>query len=197
MSEGKRLNRLLAAQTGHQVLSLSPGPAVFPMRMLRTGQRVVFSTRGYMPEADAMLVMQAGLGFAARAAMGFAPFLLPMQYMGSALASETDIAFACRQLMLLGMQRVMVIRPCASPRHVPDQLDLAAGMLNLAALQPLDEEIGILRIVMPEHIGMQSLDRLCECAKAGEDAAAQQMDCILDRMGMARCRVLAFRKRYS
>ena len=144
-----------------------------------------------------MLVMQAGLGFAARAAMGFAPFLSPVQYMGSMLMSETDIAFACRQLMLLGMQRVLVIRPYASARHMPDALDLAAGALDLAAQQPLDREIGALQIAMPEHTGALSIESLCRCACAGEEAAAEQMDQILDRMGMARCRVLAFRKRLS
>ena len=144
-----------------------------------------------------MLVMQAGLGFAARAAMGLAPFLSPMQYMGSPLAGDTDIAFACRQLALLGLQRVLVIRPCASPRRLPDVLDLASGALDLAAQQPLEREMGVLRITMPPDIGALSFDRLAECARAGEEAAAQQIDPILDRMGMARCRVLAFKKRYS
>ena len=196
-SEGIRLNQLLAAQTGRQVLSLIPGIAVFPMRMLRTGQRVVFSTRGYMVEPDTMLVMQAGLGFAARAAMGFAPFLSPMQYLGSSLVGDADIAFACRQLLHLGMQRVLVIHPCPSVRHVPDAMDLAAGMLDLAAHQPLERDIGVLRVVMPDHIGALSLHMLAECARAGEEAAAQQMDSILDQMGMAHCRILAFKKRYS
>ena len=197
MSEGARVNRLLAVQTGHQVLSLSPGAAIFPMRMLRTGQRVVFSTRGFMTEGDAMLSIQAGLGFAARAAMGAAPFLSPVQYLGSALASDTDLAFACRQLMRLGMQRVLVIRPCACARRIPDALDLAAGALDLAAQQTLDGETGMLKITMPEHVGALSLNMLAQCARAGEEAAAQQMDQILDRLGMARCRVLAFKKRYS
>lgn len=196
--EGERLNRMLAVQTGQRVLSLCPGIAVFPMRMLRTGQRVVFSTRPYMPDSGAMLVMQAGVSFAARAAMGFAPFLSPMQYMGSALAGETDVAFACRQLLLLGAHRVLVIRPHPSPRSAPDALDLASGALDLSA-QPLQSgaETGILRITMPESIGALSLDRLAQCADAGQEAAAQRLDELLERMGMARCRVLAFRRRMS
>ena len=196
MSSGARLNRLLAMQTGERILSLCPGAAIFPMRMLRTGARVVFSTRGYLTSGDAMLAMQAGVGFAARACMGLAPFLTPLEYMGSALASEPDIAFAGRQLMLLGAHRVLIIQPYPSPRRVSDALDLAAQTLQQAAQQPLDQEMGLLRIAMPDSAGALSLDRLAECARAGEAAAQQELDALLDRMGMARCRVLAFRKRY-
>lgn len=194
---GVRLNHMLSAQTGQRVLSLCPGAAVFPCRMSRTGQRVVFSTRAYMQDEGAMLAMQASVGFAARAAMGFAPYLSPVTYMGSPVYGDVDLAFAARQLMLLGAHRVLVIDPVPSPRRIPDGLDLSAGMLRLAAGQKPEPETGVLRIPMPDSAGALSLSRLEECARAGEAAAAKELDDLFDRMGMARCRVLAFRKRLS
>lgn len=44
MPAGARLNHLLGVQTGQRVLSLCPGAALFPCRMARNGQRVLFST---------------------------------------------------------------------------------------------------------------------------------------------------------
>ena len=192
---GERLNHLLGAQTGQRALSLCPGAAIFPCRMARTGQRVIFSSRAYMQDAGVMLAMQASSGFAARAAMGFAPFLAPVEYMGSPLIGDMDLAFACRQLMLLGAHRILVIEPTPSPRRAADSLDLAAGALRLAGERPCEPETGILRITMPDTAGALSLSRLEECARAGETAAAWALDDLLNQMGMARCRVLAFRRR--
>lgn len=195
MPRGVRLNHLLGAQTGQRALSLCPGAAVFPCRMVRTGERVIFSSRAYMQDAGATLVMQASAGFAARAAMGFAPFLAPVEYMGSVLFSDPDMAFACRQLMLMGAQRVLIIDPKPSLHRVPDPLDLAAGMLRFAGERLHAPEIGVLRIAMPDTAGALSLSCLEECARAGEAAAAWALDDLLDQMGMARCRVLTFRRR--
>ena len=197
MPSGARLNHLLGMQTGQRILSLCPGAALFPCRMTRTGQRVVFSSRAYMQDEGAMLAMQAGAGFAARAAMGLAPFLAPVEYMGSPLLGDTDTAFACRQLMLLGAHRVLLIEPTPSPRRMPDALDLAAGALRLAAARGLEPQTGVLRITMPDTIGALSLSGLEVCAKVGEIAAEKELDALLDHMGMARCRILAFRRRYS
>lgn len=197
MPSGVRLNHLLSAQTEGRMLPLCPGTAVFPCRMARTGRRVIFSTRSYMPDGDAMIAMQVSAGFAARAAMGFAPFLSPAAYMGSYLLGETDLAFACRQLELLGAHRVLIVDPVSSPRHMPDALDLAAGVIRIGAGQKFEPEIGVLRVTMPDGAGALSLARLEECAAAGERAAAQALDDLFDGMGMAHCRVLAFRSRYS
>ena len=194
MPSGVRLNQLLSAQTGQRILSLCPGVAVFPCRMSRTGQRVIFSTRAYMQDAGGMLATQAGISFAARACMGFAPFLAPVEYMGSPLLGETDLAFACRQLMLLGAQRVLVIDPAPSLRRVLDALDLASGALRMAAQHTHEPETAILRVPMPDTAGALSLTELEACARAGEDAAAANLDAALDQMGMARCRILAFRR---
>lgn len=192
---GMRLNRMLSMQTGERMLSLCPGAALFPCRMMRTGQRVIFSTRAYMQDAGAMLAMQASVGFAARAVMGMEPFLSAMEYMGSALLGETDAAFACRQLFLLGVHRVLVVEPYPSPRRAPDALDLLGGTLRFAAQKPMHEDVDVLRVMMPESAGALSLDRLAECAQAGGHAAQQELDAIFARLGMARCRVLAFRGR--
>lgn len=197
MPAGVKLNHLLSVQTGQRMLSMCPGAAVFPCRMTRTGQQVLFTTRSYMPDGGAMLAMQASVGFAARAAMGLAPFLSPVEYMGSPLLGQSDQAFACRQLMLLGAHRVLIIEPVPSPRRVPDALDLAAGAVRMAAEQQYNQEIGVLRVAMPDCAGALSLSRLEDCALAGERAAAHELDTLFDRMGMARCRVLAFRRRYS
>jgi len=194
MPEGQRLNHLLAVQTGQRILSLCPGAALFPCRMLRSGQRVVFSTRAYMQDEGAMLAMQASAGFAARAAMGFSPFLAPVQYMGSPLLGDADTAFACRQLMLLGAHRVLLIEPLPSPRRIPDAWDLAYGALRLAAQRPHGQETAVLRIAMPESAGALSFAQMEECARAGRSAAQKELDALLDSIGLARCRVLAFRR---
>lgn len=194
MPGGVRLNQLLCAQTGQRILSLCPEMAVFPCRMSRNGQRVIFSTRAYMPDAGCMLAMQASISFAARACMGFAPFLAPVEYMGSPLLGETDLAFACRQLMLLGAHRVLLIDPVPSPRRVPDALDLTSCALRFAAEHAHEPDITILHVQMPDTAGALSLHELAACAKAGEAAAAASLDAVLDHMGMARCRILAFRR---
>jgi len=192
---GLRMNHLLGAQTGQRALALCPGAAVFPCRLMRTGQRIVFSSRAYMQDAGAMLAMQASAGFAARAAMGLAPFLAPMNYMGSAVIGDVDIAFACRQLMLMGAHRILIIAPVPSVRRRADALDLAVGALRISGERLCPSEAAVLRIPMPDTAGALSLRRLEECARAGEMTAACMLDDILDQIGMARCRVLMFRRR--
>jgi len=195
MPDGVRLNHLLNSQTGQRVLSLCPGAALFLCRMARNGQRVVFSTRAFLQEGGAMLAMQATAGFAARACMALAPFLSPLQYMGSALLGETDVSFACRQLIALGAHRVLVISPCPSPQSVPDALDLACAPLRLAGAQLLPKECSELRVIMPQGVGALAIEKMESCALAGETAARQELDALLREMGMAYCRVLPFRRR--
>lgn len=120
-----------------------------------------------------------------------------MEYMGSPLTGDMDLPYACRQLMLLGAHRVLVIEPTPSPRRMPDAMDLACSALRFAAERPHAQETGILRIAMPDSAGALSLSRLEECARAGQAAAERELDALFDRMGMARCRVLTFRRRYS
>ena len=193
MPSGVRLNRLLGAQTGERVLSLCPGAALFPCRMTRNGQRVLFSTRAFLQEPGSMLVMQASVAFAARACLAAPPFLSPLQFMGSPLLGEADVAFCVRQLQRLGAHRVLVIAPLLSPRSAPDALDLTAAALRLAAERPMDEEVGTLRIQMPERISAMALDQLEACSEAGRRTAELELDGVFERMGMAFCRVLPFR----
>ena len=195
MTDGVRLNRLLNSQTGQRVLSLCPGAVLFPCRMARNGQRVIFSTRAFWQENSAMLAMQATAGFAARACMAISPFLSPMQYMGSMLLGETDVSFACRQLLALGAHRVLVVSPYPSPQSVPDPLDLAGVPLRLAGEQPLEKECAVLRVIMPQGVGALAFEKMESCAQAGENAACQELDALLRGMGMAYCRVLPFRRR--
>ena len=76
---------------------------------------------------------------------------------------------------------------------MPDALDLAGTALRLAGEQPLGEETGVLRVIMPESAGALSLTQLAACSEAGRRAAEQELDGVFDRMGMAFCRVLPFR----
>ncbi len=193
MASGARLNHLLNAQTGQRLLSLCPGAALFPCRLARSGQRVLFSTRAFVPEAGALLHTQASAAFAARAAMALPPFLAPMGFMGSPLLPETDVAFAVRQLQLMGAQRVLVVLPCLSPRHAADALDLAGAALGMAP--PLSAHAGVLRIEMPDEVGALSLEKLALCCEAGERTACAELDQTLERMGLPLCRVLPFRRR--
>ena len=110
------------------------------------------------------------------------------------VALEGGSILAERQLMLLGAQRVLVIDPAPSLRRVPDALDLASGALRMAAQHTHEPETAILRVPMPDTAGALSLTELEACARAGEDAAAANLDAALDQMGMARCRILAFRR---
>lgn len=193
MGTGRRLERLLAAQAGQHVLSLCPRPAIIPCRMVRTGQRVLFTSRALFQETQAMLAMQASAGFAARAAMAAPPYLSPVQFMGSALLPETDLPLACRQLMMLDVHKILVIQPHASSGMQQDALDLSETAAYFCAGLPEEGEAGMLRIAMPA--GALSFERMPECLHAGYRAAAQELDSLLGSMGMAHCRILSFRRR--
>jgi len=198
MPSGARLNHLLGMQTGQRILSLCPGAALFPCRMTRTGQRVVFSSRAYMQDEGAMLAMQAGAGFAARAAMALPPFLSPLSYMGTALLGESDAAFCCRLLAGLGAQRVMIVCPQVSKTRKPDALDLIAAA-QAGSMQDAAEEAqaGLLCVIAPNTAGAADVEKAMLFEQAGYLAAREQLDGFLSRMGMARCRVLPFERRVT
>lgn len=193
--DGARLERLLVAQAGQRILSLCPRPAVFLCRTARIGHPVVFSTRPWMPEGGAMLTMQASVSFAARAAMALPPLLAPVNWMGAALLPAADAALACCQLFALGAHRVLVIAPQPSPRTELDALDLAA--MTMSGALPEGEHIGVLRVQSPDGVGALSFDQLPACAQAGRRAAERELDGIFERLGMAYCRVLPFRRSHA
>lgn len=192
IADGARLERLLVAQAGQKILSLCPRPAVFLCRTARVGHPVIFSTRPYAQESGAMLTMQASVSFAARAAMTLPPVLAPVSWMGSTLLPHADAAMACRQLFALGAHRVLVIAPQPSPRGALDALDLAAMTAGFAP--PEGEHIGVLRVQMPDGISALAFDQLEACHQAGALAAQRELDAVFERLGMAFCHVLPFRR---
>lgn len=195
LCDGKRLEKLLVMQAGHRVLSLCERIAIFPCRLARNGRRIVFSTRPFDPE-NAMLAMQASVSFAARAAMAMPPLLAPPEYMGSFLLGENDVSVACRMLVQLGAQRVLVFAPQVSSKRKPDALDLAA-LDRQSGMEYAEEEThaGILPLVMPETVGAGMLHHASSCELAGYYAAREQLDAVLDGLGMAGCRILPFDRR--
>lgn len=48
--------------------------------------------------------------------------------------------------------------------------------------------------MLDDRCGALSLERIAECAQTGKNAAAQNMEAALERLGMPLCRVLPFRK---
>lgn len=195
LCDGRWIEKYLLMQAGHRVLSLADQPAVFPCRLARNGQRIVFSTRPFEPE-DGRLAMQASVSFAARAAMAAPPWLAPLPYMGSFLMEEDDLAYACSLLLQQGAQRVLLAVPVVSPKRKPDALDLACIARQGRAIQAEREaHSGLLRMTMPETVGIAALDRASACELTGYFRAREQLDQLLEDMGMARCRVLPFDRR--
>lgn len=190
---GERLERMLIAHTGQRLLPVCPRTGVLLCRFVRTGHHVVFATRAYAQEGGAMLSMQAAVGFAARAAAALPPFLSPMMWMGSYLLPETDVDFACRQLFLLGAQRVLVISPLPSLRTAPDAMDLVGLSMPTQAQHMHDHSIAVLHVPMPDDAGALSLEKMPACMQAGRNTADRELDRLFEKMGMAFCRVLPFR----
>lgn len=190
----RRLERLLVMQSGQRMLSLCPRAAIFPCRTLRSGYPIVFSTRAYSQESGSMLSMQVSLSFAARAALAPPPLFPAMRWMGYDLLPLADEAHACRQLLAMGAQRVLIIAPQLSPRTEPDALDLAAAGMTRGSDAPTPAHAVILRVPMDDGITALSIEKLPACAQCGRRAAERDLDVCLSRMGMAYCRVLPFRR---
>lgn len=189
-----RIERLLTLQTGQRMLSLCPRAAVFPCRMLRSGYPVFFSTRSYDQESGSMLSMQVSLSFAARAALMPPPLFPAVRWMGTAILPLADEALACRQLLAMGAQRVMIVAPQLSPRTEPDALDLAAACMTPGTDAKAPPQAVVLRVPMDDGITALSIEKLPACAQSGRRAAEHELDECLSRMGMAHCRVLPFRR---
>ena len=126
--------------------------------------------------------------------MAAPPFLQPMTWLGSPLLAETDTAFACRQLMAMGVQRVLVVMPQPSPQRDMDALELTAAAAGMASVREPNENAAVLRAVMPAQAGALSMGKLALCAEAGMRAASAELDTLLAQLGMAQCRVLPFKR---
>ena len=189
---GRRLEKLLAAQTGERALGLCERQGVFLCRAARSGHVVAFCTQS-VTQDGAIVTLQASTAFAARAALSRPPFVSPMEWMGSPLLPMDDVPLACRLLQTMGAQRVLVVAPQTALRHQPDALEQASGFFMPCARE-MGGNAGVFRIPLPEKFGALSLSDLLLGADAGREAAAQGMEAALMRLGMPLCRVLPFRR---
>ena len=194
LSGSAALERLLTAHTGGRILALCDRRVVIPVRCMRTGQHLAFSSAGFTAGEGTLVTMQASAAFSARAAMGLPPFLSPVSFMGSRLLPVSDTAYACRLLFAMGVQRVLVVEGMPSVRSEPDMLDLAAACFTGNG-QDLPEGAVRLRIPFPEGVGALALNQVQRCAQAGQKTAELELDRLFETMGMAFCRVLPFQKR--
>lgn len=192
---GRRLEKLLAAQTGERALGLCERQGVFLCRAVRSGHVVAFCTQS-VTQDGAIVTLQASTAFAARAALSRPPFVSPMEWMGSPLLPMDDVPLACRLLQTMGAQRVLVVAPQTALRHQPDALEQASGFFMPCARE-MGENVGVFRIPLPEKFGALSLSDLLLGADAGREAAAQGMEAALMRLGMPLCRVLPFRRKLT
>lgn len=192
---GRRLEKLLAAQTGERALGLCERQGVFLCRAARSGHVVAFCTQS-VTQDGAIVTLQASTAFAARAALSRPPFVSPMEWMGSPLLPMDDVPLACRLLQTMGAQRVLVVAPQTALRHQPDALEQASGFFMPCARE-IGGNVGVFRIPLPEKFGALSLSDLLLGADAGREAAAQGMEATLMRLGMPLCRVLPFRRKLT
>ena len=192
---GRRLEKLLAAQTGERALGLGERQGVFLCRAARSGHVVAFCTQS-VTQDGAIVTLQASTAFAARAALSRPPFVSPMEWMGSPLLPMDDVPLACRLLQTMGAQRVLVVAPQTALRHQPDALEQASGFFMPCARE-MGGNVGVFRIPLPEKFGALSLSDLLLGADAGREAAAQGMEAALMRLGMPLCRVLPFRRKLT
>ena len=192
---GRRLEKLLAAQTGERALGLCERQGVFLCRAARSGHVVAFCTQS-VTQDGAIVTLQASTAFAARAALSRPTFVSPMEWMGSPLLPMDDVPLACRLLQTMGAQRVLVVAPQTALRHQPDALEQASGFFMPCARE-IGGNVGVFRIPLPEKFGALSLSDLLLGADAGREAAAQGMEAALMRLGMPLCRVLPFRRKLT
>lgn len=192
---GRRLEKLLAAQTGERALGLCERQGVFLCRAARSGHVIAFCTQS-VTQDGAIVTLQASTAFAARAALSRPPFVSPMEWMGSPLLPMDDVPLACRLLQTMGAQRVLVVAPQTALRHQPDALEQASGFFMPCARE-MGGNVGVFRIPLPEKFGALSLSDLLLGADAGREAAAQGMEAALMRLGMPLCRVLPFRRKLT
>lgn len=182
LCRGRRLEKLLAAQTGERALGLCERQGVFLCRTARSGHVVAFCTQSVSQEGT-IVTLQASAGFAARAALARPPFVSALEWMGSPLLPLDDLPLACRLLTAMGAQRVLVVAPQSALRHQPDALEQASGFFVPCARE-LGENVGVFRIPLPETLGALSLDRILPAMDVGREAAEHGMEAALERIGM-------------
>ena len=193
LCRGRRLEKLLAAQTGERALGLCERQGVFLCPAARSGHVVAFARAERVAGGDDCDAASRA-AFAARAALARPPFVSAMEWMGSPLLPLDDLPLDCRLLPPWGAQRVLVVAPQSALRHQPDALEQASGFFVPCARE-LGENVGVFRIPLPETLGALSLDRILPAMDVGREAAEQGMEAALERIGMPLCRVLPFRRK--
>ena len=185
------LHRLLQVQTSGRLLALCPRKVMFPLRSHRTGYWV-FASQG-CSAGNFPMSMQASAAFAARAALGLPPFLEPVEWMGTPLLPTRDQALGVRLLFSSGAQRILIAETQPQAGNGGDALLLTSACMERAA-EAEPDEIARMTIRIPESIGTLSFDKMVSCMEWGQRTAANELDSLFETMGMAGCRVLAFRK---
>ena len=165
LCRGRRLEKLLAAQTGERALGLCERQGVFLCRTARSGHVVAFCTQSVSQEGT-IVTLQASAGFAARAALARPPFVSALEWMGSPLLPLDDLPLACRLLAAMGAQRVLVV-----------------GVFRI----PLPETLGALSLdrILP------AMDVGREAAEQGMEAALERIGMPLCRVLPFRRRLIA------
>lgn len=186
----KTLEHLLIAQTGGRILALCPQRVIFPFRSSQ--MELVLASQVQAAHGMAITTMQATASFAARAAMALPPFLSPVEWIGSPLMPERDVARAANLLLTVGAHRVLVVRAVSSARHVPDALELTA--FSQRRDSSLGQGAAELRLTMPDELCALSLEQIEQGIDRGKKMAERELDRIFEQMGMASCRILPFRR---
>ncbi|MFR3407582.1 MAG: hypothetical protein ACLTV6_14215 [Christensenellales bacterium] len=185
---GRRLEKLLAAQTGERALGLCERQGVFLCRAARSGHVVAFCTQS-VTQDGAIVTLQASTAFAARAALSRPPFVSPMEWMGSPLLPRMTCrwpAACCKRCA----QRVLVVaRDCAPP---------SAGRARTGKRHACHARGRWKRRRFPHssagEVRCRFLILLGADAGAGRRA---EMEAALMRLGMPLCRVLPFRRKLT
>lgn len=170
LCRGRRLEKLLAAQTGERALGLCERQGVFCAGRREAGTSSLSARRACRRRDDCDAASFGGL--CARAALARPPFVSALEWMGSPLLPLDDLPLACRLLTALGAQRVLVVTPQSVLRHQPDALEQASGFFVPCARE-LGENVGVFRIPLPETLGALSLDRILPAMDVGREACMQ------------------------
>ena len=194
LCDGRRIERLIKKQIGEKPLGLCNHRGMFPCRLASSGKRVIFTTYAYACGRACELAQQATTGFAARAAMANPPFFAPLPWGGSWLLAEEDAAWAAKQLIQMGADRILIVSPQAEMGMETNALELAAARRGWAQ-QIEGDAAAILRVCIPQGVHALDYHRIERVIQAGYEAAQAGMDEALHKLGMTQCRILPFRAR--
>ena len=142
-----------------------------------------------------MLSQQATVSFAARAAMARPPLIAPMPWSGSWLLADEDAVWAAQQLLQLGVDRVLIVDPRPALSRELDALELASAAGSFSLEEAESPVTGLFTIRIPPRMGALDFKKMPEIAQLGYEASQTQLDAVLEKLGMAQCRILPFKAR--